>query len=429
VSDLDQLKDYLTKKVKNFKAGQLRYHIQSWEEITTDKEVLETISGLAIPVDKLPTMGLHPVNKKDNEKISQEINKLEKKGVIIQCKHESGEFISPVFLTPKSDGSSRMILNLKKLNSSIEKVKFKMHTLSSILCMIRPKMYMAKLDIKDAYYSIPIKLSDQKLLKFKHNDRLYKFVVLPNGYTGGPRKFTKAMKPPLAKLRKNKVSIADYIDDLLTMDSDFQNCLGNVHKVNKLLDELGFIIHPEKSIFIPSRRIEFLGHIINTVSMNITLTREKKEKIESMCQRLLEATTVTIREVARILGKFASSFLAAPYGRLHYRTIERFKIKALRSNRGNFDRYVKLPEEARKDIQWWRDNIGQSFSPIHRKNPHFEISSDASSFGWGASRNGTSTGGKFTQEEMGDHINILELKAALFALQSLCGSETNCHIL
>jgi len=30
---------------------------------------------------------------------------------------------------------------------------------------------------------------------------------------------------------------------------------------------------------------------------------------------------------------------------------------------------------------------------------------------------------------MGDHINILELKAALFALQSLCGSETNCHIL
>ena len=42
----------------------------------------------------------------------------------------------------------------------------------------------------------------QKLLKFEQNDIMYKFLVSPNGYTEGPRKFTKVMKPPLALLRK-----------------------------------------------------------------------------------------------------------------------------------------------------------------------------------------------------------------------------------
>ena len=32
-------------------------------------------------------------------------------------------------------------------------------------------MFMAKLDIKDAYYIIQIKEGDQKLLKLKHKDK------------------------------------------------------------------------------------------------------------------------------------------------------------------------------------------------------------------------------------------------------------------
>ena len=200
-----RIKFAIKRSNKTFSKKNLKYHAQAWGDITSDKEVLETISGLPIPVDKLPRRHweVHPVNLKDNERISEEIEKLLQKGVIVQCEHELGECISPVFLTPKSDGCFRFFLNLKGLNSFIEKKRFKMQTLSSILCMIRPNMYMAKLDIKDAYYSIPIKALHQKYLKFKHNGKLYKYVVLPNGYTEGPRKFTKTMKPPLAKLRKD----------------------------------------------------------------------------------------------------------------------------------------------------------------------------------------------------------------------------------
>ena len=51
--------------------------------------------------------------------LSVEIKNFLPKGVIVECQHEEDKYISPIFLTPKSDGSFRMILNLKKLNDQM----------------------------------------------------------------------------------------------------------------------------------------------------------------------------------------------------------------------------------------------------------------------------------------------------------------------
>ena len=45
--------------------------------------------------------------------LSVEIKNLLHKEVTEECQHEEGENISLIFLTPKFDGSFRMIMNLK----------------------------------------------------------------------------------------------------------------------------------------------------------------------------------------------------------------------------------------------------------------------------------------------------------------------------
>ena len=57
-----------------------------------------------------------------------------------------------IFVTPKSDGRHRLILNLKSLNEYIDTEHFKMHGLKEILKLVERNRYMAALDIKDAYY-------------------------------------------------------------------------------------------------------------------------------------------------------------------------------------------------------------------------------------------------------------------------------------
>lgn len=128
-------------------------------------------------------------------------------------------------------------------------------------------------------------------------------------------------------------------------------------------------------------------------------------------------------------GKFSSSFVAVPLGRLHFRALERCKTKALKENKGKFDKFTTIPTSAKQDIIWWKNNVLNSFAPITRKNPSITINTDASLFGWGASTGDEKTGGFFNKEERELHINTLELKAVIFGLQTLCKGIKTSHIL
>ena len=105
----------------------------------------------------------------------------------------------------------------------------------------------------------------------------------------GPRKFTKLLKLPLVTLRLDYVKIAADIDDLITLAYSFyiNICFNNVWKCVRLLGNLGFVVHPEKSVFVPSQEIKYLGVIINSVTMAVTLTTEKEIKIFDLFQEVL----------------------------------------------------------------------------------------------------------------------------------------------
>ena len=184
---------------ENFRAGNISNYLPIWQATTSDHEILSTVSGLPFNIEGLLPIKYcyqQPFEPHKDHFVKSELSALLKKGVIIETNHEKGEFISPIFLVPKPDVSFRLILNLKSLNVYVPYLHFKMDTLAQILCLVRPFAYMAKVDIKDAYYSIAIKEADTKLLKFQFHGKPYKFLALPNGYSEGPRKFTKLLKPP-----------------------------------------------------------------------------------------------------------------------------------------------------------------------------------------------------------------------------------------
>ena len=91
--------------------------------------------------------------------MSQEINKLLKKKVIVQTIAEKRDFFSSVFLRVKKGESYRMILNLKKLNKYIDSYilkHFKMESLQNVLHMVKSGVWMASVDLKDAYDAVLI---------------------------------------------------------------------------------------------------------------------------------------------------------------------------------------------------------------------------------------------------------------------------------
>ena len=148
--------------------------------------------------------------------------------------------------------------------------------------------------------------------------------------------FSKILKPPFCWDLGQGLGSVVYVDDTLLAGETYQECCDKIHATMSLLRNLGFTIHPIKSSFVPSQEIIFLGIVINTQHMAITLTNEKKVKIHEYAKKLLVGIP-TMREVAKFLGNLSALFEAVTYGRLYYRFIEIDKINALKLSKGKFD--------------------------------------------------------------------------------------------
>ena len=81
---------------------------------------------------------------------------------------------------------------------------------------------------------------------------------------------------------------------------------------------------------------------------------------------------------------------------------------------------MKVSQAGKMDILWWINEIKDLFSPMQIPNSSFLLKGDASKTGWGAIFDKKTAGGHFAPDESLLHINVLELKAVLFGLKSLC---------
>ena len=251
---------------------------------------------------------------------------------------------------------------------------------------------------------------------------------MPNGYAQVPLLFTKLLKQPFGFLRKQGLLSVIYLDDSYLQGDSYSSCLHNITTTTSLLTALGFKINLEKSVLIPTQTIKFLGFILNSITVTISLPEQRQVRIIGHSKKLREVTTLKIREVASTIGTLVSALPALSHGALHYRALEHAKNAALQSQNGNFNNKMSIPPDAICDILWWEQNVTGSFSPIHRDHVHLTLYSDASLEGWGGTDEVTHVGGRWTKDEMPGHINALELQAAYLTLQALSSSHTNVHI-
>ena len=276
--------------------------------------------------DKIPNE--IPFNKEEWSIVDQEVQELLRKGAIVPCESESGEFISTIFIVPKPNGKFRPVINLIYLNEFIQYDHFKQETFSTVLDLLQKGDYMKSIDLQDAYFAVPVQKDSQKYLKFSWNGVLYKFVCVCFGIKSAPFLFTKLLKPVYAMLREQKIRCFYYIDDSLNMDKEMAVCQSNTKMMLHSLESLGYTVNYKKSVLVPTQRIIFFGFILESVQFKIFLTEEKVQKIKTKAQSLLNTRLVVVREVASFIGLIINAFHAVLEAPMYYRSLERDKLLA-----------------------------------------------------------------------------------------------------
>ena len=357
--------------------------------------------------------------------VDSEVKALLAKGAIQEVKTLSPSFVSNIFLVPKKDGGMRPIINLKPLNRQfISAPHFRMDTIKDVSNILRPGDFCASIDLKDAYFHLPIHPQSVHLLRFIWKGKIYEFVVLPFGLCTAPFIFTKMTRPIAAFLRAKGIRIIFYLDDILVIASSLQECQLHLKLVMDTLQGAGFIINWKKSSLIPAQRFLFLGLWWDTALEMVSLEERKLLSLHRQASLLQSVLHQTCQAVMKLLGFMTAAIPAVPLIRLHCRLLQR-SLNSVYKTSSDLRRPLPLSQGAQEELTWVLSlTLEVCQAPIWPKtleDADLTVATDASNQGWGIYFLGRMESGLWDASAP-LHINAKEIMALLIFLQDFLPS-------
>lgn len=416
--------------------GRIADFIQEWLSVSQNKTVLSYVTGAKINFQKrLPDPQLDSIpnkhfwNQEQSKAVEEFVSVLLDSQVIEEVEFSPDQVVSPIFLTTNKDKSFRLIHNVKRLNQEcIQSTRFKMETLAVVLPLIPQFAWFTSWDIVQGFYNVLIHPNFRKFFCFEWNGKRFQFRALSMGSSESPRIFSKVVKATVYAARRFGWNVFSYMDDTLCMANSFLEAARSSVGYGRLLERLGFLLHPKKSVRLPTQKITYLGMEIDSREMTVAIPMEKREKlleaVRSLLKDVYDKKPLKIRKLASTIGLMISSLLAIPYGKAHYRTLEFERDRGLLDSGRDFDAKIVLSWSVLPDLEWWNalpKVLNHSFLP-----PKYSmfLTTDASLTGWGAVSGDREISGTW---EFDDTIEIafLELKAVWLALKHMHSSIQN----
>ena len=182
--------------------------------------------------------------------------------------------------------------------------------------------WMVKIDLKDAYFTIPIHHASTISAVCGKSTTLpvcmppIRTLLCPMGIHQGDE--THINFPSGMGLR-----IIVYKDDILLMGESPEQVQGHLEALVYLLTGLGFVINIPKSVTTPTQQIEYLGLLVDSTTLHLSLSGEKLHHIRlEIDQITLKSSQITARQLAQIIGKLHAASQAVLPAPLFYRSLQ-----------------------------------------------------------------------------------------------------------
>ncbi|KAL0151218.1 hypothetical protein M9458_053409, partial [Cirrhinus mrigala] len=201
---------------------------------------------------------------------------------------ESG-FCSQYYIVPKKDGGLRPILDLRQLNRSVMRLKFRMLTVSQVVS--QTKDWFVTIDLKDVYFHVSILPQHRKFLRFAFRGEAYQYRALPFGLAFSPRTFTKAYGGSTLRCCPRS-------DERVGVETEHQE---------------------ESAVSITENHLSRRGVGFNHDAG--MLSTAQIESILTAVMRVKEGQSLTVKQFQRLLGLMAAASNVIPFGLLYTPTV------------------------------------------------------------------------------------------------------------
>ena len=198
-----------------------------------------------------------PVPQVQLPALKQELLRLENLKII--RKDNSSPWAAPCFTIPKKNGTLRLIIDFRKLNSCLLRQPFFIPRISDLLQSLETFVCVTILDATMGYSQLPIDIKSQPLLSFAVPFGKYVFQRLPLGVSSAPDEFQARMMKILGHFNFVRV----YFDDILIITTtSLDDHLNQLKLVFQQLAKANITINGNKSQFMV-KRCDYLGFTIS----------------------------------------------------------------------------------------------------------------------------------------------------------------------
>ena len=257
VSDDEDAGLKISGRCKDFEVAAVVRLKQEFPEVFSDLPGKTELCKLRIDTGDALPVALRPYRPPDRMKegVREEVEKLLELGV---AEPSFSPWVSPVVPVPKKDGSLRICVDFRRLNSVTVPDPYYMVTLDEILEKVGSSGCLSKLDLSKGFYQIGIDEESRDKTAFVTPFGKFCFNRMPFGLRNAPAIFQRTMEEVLRGCYEFS---APYIDDILVFSKNGVEQVEHLREVFRALSSSGLTVKEDKCEF-GRTHLEYLGHLI-----------------------------------------------------------------------------------------------------------------------------------------------------------------------
>ena len=239
---------------------------------------------------------------------------------------------------------------------------------------------LCKFDLSRAYRHVPVCPADRKLLGFKWKDQFYVDLTLPFGGRSCCAIFNEVgdLFEEIFNHYASSLDFNHYLDDFLGVGdpADRLSVLSDFSQTLSLCETMSIPL-ADKTVH-PTSKLTFLGFVLDSTELTISLPEEKKLAYMTEIQNILGRRSLTKKVLQSLIGKLMHAAVCIPIGRAFFRSLIN-KCSCLPHPQC----WVSLSKDERLNLAWWL-NLLQSWNGISlmryckwEQIIDFELTSDA----------------------------------------------------
>ena len=245
--------------------------------------------------------------------VEQELVKMEAAGIITPS---NSQWASPVVLVPKKDGTMRMCVDYRKLNSVSAADAYPMPRIDELIDRLAGAKYVSTFDLTRGYWQVPVAPESQSKTAFTTSFGLFNFTVMPFGLHGAPATFQRMMDNLLRGAGSYSTA---YLDDLVIYSSTWEEHLLQLRSILLRLRKAGLTAKPSKCK-LAARQCVYLGHVVGNGEV-----RPEVSKIKAVADFPCPETKKDVRAFLGLSGYYRR--FIADYATIYRASFDRLNEK------------------------------------------------------------------------------------------------------